>query len=142
MINLATLPTVQLEQSNLHPGLQDDARELLPAIVLAYQDGRPAPERWFYIVRDGNVGTVSLADFPLLGQENSVSFCVNPAYKCGTDLSVRGADWNEGMPLRQAALIATGHAYGNNWATGGRDLPNHGLAALEWCANRLARVTL
>lgn len=139
------VPAVPLDATNLHTALHDAVRELSPAIaVYAYQNDRerPIPAEWFIIEREGRVGTVSLSPWWRLGGEPDVSFAVRPSRDYGSSLAVRAQDWNEGMELRTAALIATQPAYGNPWATQNRDLPNDGVRHFDWCASHLVRVTV
>ncbi|MEY4081126.1 MAG: hypothetical protein RL430_1556 [Actinomycetota bacterium] len=140
-MDTTTIPIERLEDALLDPMLHDAVRELLPAMRVFYYRNNRGTERWFIIERDGNVGTVSLGDFPLLGQEHKVAFMNKPNREYGSGLMVRGPDWNEGMDLRQAALIATGPTY-SNFATPGRDVPNHGMEHFAWALPKLREIRL
>lgn len=140
-MDLSTIPVVPLDEAHLHPDLHDAVRELVPGVtVYAYRDGTPRPAEWFIVEREGRVGTVGLSAWHRMGGAPDVSFCIRPSREYGSSLAVRMEDWNDGMALRDAVLIATQPTYGNPWATNNRDLPNDGMRHFDWCASRLVRV--
>lgn len=138
--------TVPLSDAPVHDRLRDVVAALVAAGfgVYVFPPERPkvSGERWVIIERDGNVGTVQLAEW----HGYKVSFEIKPSRETGSSLAVvldpgeatERDELTETSDVLAAAAIATGAQY-RNFATP-KPLPNHGWPHFSWCRAHLVKI--